>query len=310
MTKPFIPPSGDKHDYMSLSPYWWPNPETENRLPYIRRDGQTNPERDQYDKRPLRQLDLNVSTLALTYFLTNNEDYAERVARLLRIWFINKSTRMNPHLKYAQHIPGITEGRGVGIIDTRSFMRIADAVGLISNSKYWTAQDQNELQEWFNQYLKWLLESNHGQKEAASKNNHGTWYDVQAVYFALYAGEEEVAKEVLRKFKFIRITNQIEPDGRQPQELERTRAFSYSTFNLEAMFSAAKLGDIVGMDIWNFETEDGRGIRKAFEFLIPYAIQKKNGNINRLQVGRIVIMICLYCYVQHLSISMNPDMNT
>ncbi|MBC8181527.1 alginate lyase family protein [candidate division KSB1 bacterium] len=275
MTKPFTPPSGDKHDYMSLSPYWWSNPETEDGLPYVRHDGRTNPKREQYDKRPLRELDLNVSTLALAYFLTDNENYAEHAAKLVRNWFLNKATRMNPHLKYAQHIPGISDGRGVGIIDTRSFFRIADGVGLISESNYWTEQDQKELEEWFAQYLKWLLHSKNGQKEAARDNNHGTWYDVQVAYFSLYTGKEEKAKEVLRKFKMKRIADQIEPDGRQPRELERTRAFSYSTFNLEAMFAAAKLGDIVGVDIWDFETEDGRSIQKALEFLIPYAIQKK-----------------------------------
>ena len=44
--KTLSPPSGNKHDYMSLAPYWWPNPNTANGLPYIRRDGVVNPERD------------------------------------------------------------------------------------------------------------------------------------------------------------------------------------------------------------------------------------------------------------------------
>ncbi len=34
-----IPPSGDKHDYASMGPYWWPDPNTPDGLPYIRRDG-------------------------------------------------------------------------------------------------------------------------------------------------------------------------------------------------------------------------------------------------------------------------------
>ena len=38
--KPATPPSGDKHDYMSQAPYFWPNPDTSNGLPYIRRDGE------------------------------------------------------------------------------------------------------------------------------------------------------------------------------------------------------------------------------------------------------------------------------
>src|SRR5437868_6138387 len=44
VNKEFLPPSGDKHDYMSMGTYWWPNPNTTNGLPYVRRDGQANPE--------------------------------------------------------------------------------------------------------------------------------------------------------------------------------------------------------------------------------------------------------------------------
>jgi hypothetical protein len=39
-----VPPSKNKHDYMSIGPYWRPNSNTENGLPYIRKDGEINPE--------------------------------------------------------------------------------------------------------------------------------------------------------------------------------------------------------------------------------------------------------------------------
>ena len=42
--KGITPPSGDKHDYMSQAPYFWADPSKANGLPYIRRDGQRNPE--------------------------------------------------------------------------------------------------------------------------------------------------------------------------------------------------------------------------------------------------------------------------
>ena len=48
MEKKNIPPSGDKHDYMSLAPYHWPDPDKPGGLPYIRKDGQTNPEVKEY----------------------------------------------------------------------------------------------------------------------------------------------------------------------------------------------------------------------------------------------------------------------
>ena len=275
MNKKFTPPSGDKHDYMSMGPYWWPKPKSKDGLPYIRRDGEVNPERNQYDKIPLRNLDLNISTLVLAYYLTDHDAYSEHAAKLVRAWFLDDATKMNPHLKYGQHIPGISEGRNVGIIESRSFFRIADAVRLLASSKAWPAKDQQDFEDWLKQYLFWLIESDLGKQEAAAENNHGTWYDVQVAFFALYVGEAEIAQNILAQFPEKRIANQVEPDGRQPYELERTRAFSYSVMNLEGYFAAAQLGERVGLDIWNFSTEDGRSMRKALDFLIPFATKEK-----------------------------------
>jgi len=275
MNKKVIPPSGDKHDYMSMGPYWWPNPKTKDGLPYIRRDGEVNPERNQFDKIPLRSLDLNVSTLALAYFLTDHAPYAEHAARLVRAWFLDDATRMNPNLNFGQAIPGRSQGRNVGIIESRSFFRIADAVRMLAGSKAWSQENQQEFEHWLKRYLYWLIESDLGRKEAAMENNHGTWYDVQVAYFALYAGEIEIAKEILAKFPERRIASQVDADGRQPLELKRTRAFSYSVMNLEGYFAAAQLGEKVGLDIWNFSTEDGRSIQQALDILIPYATKEK-----------------------------------
>src|SRR5262245_24519003 len=43
MQKKRMPPSGDKHDYMSLAPYWWPDSTKPGGVPFIRRDGDVNP---------------------------------------------------------------------------------------------------------------------------------------------------------------------------------------------------------------------------------------------------------------------------
>ena len=58
-------------------------------------------------------------------------------------------------------------------------------------------------------------------------------------------------------------------------ELVRTAALSYSTFCLAAWFTAATLADNVGVDIWNYRTKDGKGIKVAFNWLLPYAMGDK-----------------------------------
>ena len=80
---------------------------------------------------------------------------------------------------------------------------------------------------------------------------------------------------MLETAKTKRIAVQIEPDGRQPLELARTKAWSYSVGNLDGLMLLARLGENVGVDLWNYETRDGRSIHKALEFLLPFASSEK-----------------------------------
>jgi hypothetical protein len=273
--KELTPPSGNKHDYMSIAPYWWPNPSTPNG-PYIRRDGEINPEREQMsDRKRLVNTVEAVKTLSLGYFFMRREQYAAQATKLLHVWFLDPATRMNPNLRYAQAIPGRNNGRPAGIIETHNLPELIDAVGMLADSRAWDRNNQKALQDWFAAYVDWLLNSPEGRVEAKAQNNHGSWYDVQVASYALFAGKNELARKILDEFPTKRIAKQIEPDGRQPRELKRTQAWSYALFNLEALFDAASAADKLEMDLWNYETPDKRGVRKALEWLLPFAIGAK-----------------------------------
>lgn len=283
MDKKAVPPSGDKHDYMSMAPYFWPNPATSNGLPYIRRDGERNPEIHGIpDYGNILDLPEKVETLALAYYFTGEEKFAAKAAAFLRTWFLDPATRMNPHFEYAQAVRGVNTGRGIGLIESRGLVKVADGVGLLAGAKAWTEADQHGLEKWFAEFLRWMRESEHGKDEAAAKNNHGTYYDVQVASFAMFLGQREFATNVLSAARTKRIAVQIEPDGRQPLELARTKAWSYSTGNLSGLMALARLGENVGVDLWNYETADGRGIRKAFDFLTPFALREKKWSYQQL----------------------------
>ena len=274
--KSLLPPSGDRHDYMSLAPYWWPNPNSLDGLPYVRRDGEVNPERRQRsDRQTLARMTREVSSLALAYYFTRDEKYAEHAARRLRAWFLDPATRMNAHLNYAQAVPGRNDGRAAGIIETHELPTVIDAIELIAMSKQFGDHHRSELRRWFARYLSWLIDSPFGKQEAAAKNNHGSWYDVQVAAYALFTQRTDIAKTTLRAFAAKRMQEQIDSHGRQRHELQRTRAWSYALFNLEAHVQAATLAQSVGIDLWSFESGDRPSLVKALDWLVPFATGTK-----------------------------------
>ena len=271
MEKSQVPPSGDKHDYMSLARYYWPDPKKADGLPYISRDGEVNPEiYEMNDYQNQGAMVSAVSTLALAYYLTGEDRYAGHAVRLVRTWFVDSSTHMNPNFNFAQGVKGASPGRPSGLIESRGLTQVIDAIGLLGSYKGWTDEDQRHMVDWFDQFLTWMQTSRLGQAEAKSTNNHGVWYDVQVASMALFVGKRELAGRVLEQAKTERIAGQMEPDGSQPRELARTTSKNYVAFNLEAFFALASIGSGVGIDLWNFHSNDGRSIRKALDWVIPY----------------------------------------
>lgn len=272
--KPDPPPGGSLHDYWSLSPYHWPDPNSDGGMPYINRDGEVNPESEseRFDRLRLFKMSDVVRACSLGYSAMRDERYAECAARWVRSWFIEHETRMNPSLDFAQHIPGKTAGSPAGIIRGMIFLEVNECLQHLSGSPHWTEEDTKGWKAWTAAYLDWLLTSELGQLEEKAFNNHGTWHDVQVSTFALLHGREELVRQRLALAKSRRIQRQIKPDGRQPLELMRTKSWDYSVMNLLGMARLAECGMPLGEKLWEFETPQGAGMRKALDYLLPFAL--------------------------------------
>ncbi|MFJ6023115.1 alginate lyase family protein [Brevundimonas sp. NPDC092305] len=271
--KTMTPASGDKHDYMSMGPYWWPDPSKPGGLPYVRRDGQFNPDRltNAFDVSDLEEMSQDVQALALAHYFTGDRRYADKAAELLRVWFLAPDTRMNPNLNHGQAVPGVVSGRAEGVIDAHRLMKVVESVGLIQPSGALADTDLEGLQNWFGELVTWMATSPIGREERAAENNHGLYYDTLITHFALFAGLDDVARTVTERAATRRLATQIDPDGSLPRELTRTRSLHYSTWTLTAAFDLADLGRCVGVDLWSYRTEDGRSLRAAADFLAPWA---------------------------------------
>ncbi|WP_417882965.1 alginate lyase family protein [Vibrio rumoiensis] len=270
--KTLMPASGNAHDYFSFGPYWWPNPDTKDGLPYVRRDGEYNMDTKTAatDKQRMITFAHDVKELGLAYYFTDDAKYAEKAKQQLNAWFIDPKTRMNPNMDYAQAIPGIVDGRGIGIIDSRLLIGVMDSVELIKPTL--SADEYKSIVKWFADFKDWLLTSNNGFEEDNWHNNHGTWFDAQVVAFSIFTNDLDTAKQRLRITQMRRIGSQFDIEGKQHAELERTQPWHYSNFNLEAYNLLGHYGDLVGVDVWNYEI-DKHSLKNGYRFIAKHVTQ-------------------------------------
>jgi hypothetical protein len=269
---PNLQASGDPHDYFSTAPYYWPNPNTPDGMPYIRKDGERNPDRAKLsDQEPMLQMLRAAEVLAIVYHITGQEKYATSAARLLRGFFLDPKTRMNPNLNHSQGVPGGVAGRSYGVIDTLLFIKLPDILTLLDPSTAWTSKDREGFSTWCAEFADWLCKNPLAVEEKAAINNHGVTYDLQLAAVLLAAGKEDKARDILKTSLPSRMDSQIKPDGSQPEELARTTSWNYSCFNLRYLAKAAAMARALDIDLWHHVAPDGSGsLRAAMLYLVPY----------------------------------------
>ncbi len=272
MLKELPSPSGNNHDYTSLARYYHPDPSKPDGLPYINRDGITNPQIALYDRNRLGETAQRVADLSLAWYLSGDERYAAKATELLEVWFLDPATRMNPNFEYAQITPGHNgnKGRCYGVIDGYSFIEMLDGVVLLKGSKSWTPKKDSQLKKWMGKMLEWMQTSLQGKEESNQKNNHSVAFDAQAIAIAMYADKPEVARQIINDFPTKRMFKQIDPDGKQPHEMGRTLSYHYSHYNLTHFIDIFLMAQKLGLKIDSMTDAEGRSFYKALDFMASY----------------------------------------
>jgi hypothetical protein len=295
LNKTVLPPSGDKKDYMSWAPYFWPNcsnvHNTTELTPeqvwaqcdYVGRDGQFNPDRLLVnDTSNFAAMADAVFYNTLSWAFTGKHSYADNAATFLNVWFIDPVTSMNPNLKYAQmdRGPDGQVGTHTGVLDLKTMTKISSALLILRQGKSpsWTTARDTAMNTWISTYVNWLFTNKIGTEELASANNHGTfaWNQIAALYIAL--GDLASAKNATLTYFNGIYMNQITATGEQPFEAVRTHPYHYRCYNAAAMVVMARIGDYLGQKFWTQPTKLGGNIQKAVDFAMVQPLNTTDGD--------------------------------
>lgn len=265
--------AGGKHDFYSEGDYWWPNPVSVD-SPYIQKDGMTNPDNFVAHRHAMIRFSKIVGALASAYKLTGDKRYVQQAMKHCIAWFVNANTKMNPNLLYAQAIKGRFTGRGIGIIDTIQLLDVVQGLMVMEQANGMDQEALQSIKQWFEQYLQWLTTHQYGKDEMNAENNHGTCWAMQVAAFAKFTRNEKILQFCRDRYKQVLLPNQMAADGSFPREIKRTKPYGYSIFNLDAMTTLCQLLSTKEDDLWNYQTPDGRSIKKGIAYLYPFVADK------------------------------------
>ena len=259
--------SGNPHDFYSEGMYEWPNPKDPDG-PHITRDGLPNPGRFHFHRTALEQTTQNSHLLACAGYYLDKPEYLKKAAHLLNVWFLDKETMMNPHLEYAQAVQGRCIGRGIGIIDTKTFIKVIFAADLLRLAGGFDELIAG-LKNWFGRYLTWLTTSKNGNDEKNEGNNHASWWTVQTMAYAIFTQNRSVFEQCCDWYRTA-ILPQMNDAGTFPRETERTRSYFYSLFNLQAYSLICEMAHLQGVDLWHHKTAENKSAKRAIGVMSEY----------------------------------------
>ncbi|MDO4801028.1 MAG: alginate lyase family protein [Prevotellaceae bacterium] len=257
----------NKHNYQSLSIYMWPdsaNPDA----PYLYKDGVMNPDLKNYDGDNIGKFMERLVLYSIAYYITDSLKYKQAYNKQLRTWFLDADTYMYPNFDYAQFAPGWWDGKGAfgGIIDAYVFIDVIESIELMNLLNCIDDETYQAVREWFSDFKDWLLTSDNGKKESNVADNHSIAYMALLSRMAYFTGDIMLANTIQQKMSRL-IFRQIDKNGQQPLELQRTCAWFYSIYNLQHIMDYCIMANSMGA---KFYDRNKQRIDAAFDYLIHF----------------------------------------
>lgn len=262
----------NKHYLSSMGPYRWKD--SHNPGKYIIKDGEFNPDWYYYDSGKLNEMVTRCICFSKAYYITRNRKYYNAFINQIHAWFIDKETYMEPNFEYSQAIPNqeVFKSNSTGMIDAYVFIGLTESIYLVNSTKRIDRKTMKAMKSWMSRFAEWS-DDHYSAYFAKVDNNISLAFDVTLVGLYLFAGETNKAKAIVDNFNEKRILRQIQADGSQPGELKRTRAFSYSLYNLSHILDLCLLARY-----WypNYYQEHRERIDKAYGFIGQYVEDSTN----------------------------------
>jgi hypothetical protein len=231
----------DPHEYYSESPYWWPDPAQPGG--YVRRPGQANGERFAANRAALDSMSDAVLSLGAAAFLLDDPRYAKHAARIVRAWFVDPKTRMNPDMEHAGLAPpGVPTTTGPAMAEAKPLIWAMQGMAFLAQSGRWNAKDQAAVRRWFEEYLRWLA-----QAPANQGSDAAMWRAALQAASAIFVHDDAVRQRV-----FARYRNRVAPapppppPGGAPPELPGPPMVN----GLEARTMLCRIAQVNGADLW------------------------------------------------------------
>ena len=272
--KPIIAASKDPHDYFSTGTYWWPDPSKPDGLPYIRRDCQLNPATAKLDNQKLAKMRGKVVRLAGLAYFAGDKEAGRRAVEQLRVFFLDPKTRMNPHLKYGQAVPGRSSGRVYGLIDLYTLVDMTDALGMLVLAGALPEADMRELRKWFGEMARWMITDPMNESDKKICQNHGLSFRLVVVSFSLMTGDLETAREYAAPLPKL-IHDAINDEGVMVEEAVRPDAWHYHLYAMGMLLRHCETSRKLGVDLLAPESDSGKRIRLALDRLAQAIETKK-----------------------------------